>query len=78
MAPWAPLVWKTHEPKQGCTSTLPGEAKTFEFMIGILGMDHVHVCHCFVHRILVGKQGHVYPAVVSHQCHLLQERCLAL
>ena len=37
-------------------------------------MDHVRVCHCLVPRILFGKQGHVHPAVLSHQCHRLQER----
>ena len=27
MAPWSPLVWKSHKLKQGCTSTLAGDAK---------------------------------------------------
>ena len=29
---------------------------------------------CLVPRSLLGKQGHVHPAVLSHQCHRLQER----
>ena len=50
VAPWA------HKLKQGCTSTLAGEAKALSSGLGHFGTDHVHVCHCFL-PVLFGKTG---------------------
>ena len=36
MAPWSPLVWKSHKLEQGCTSTLAGEAKSLSSGLGHL------------------------------------------
>ena len=42
VAPWSPLVWEPHNLKQGCTSTLAGEAKALS-----LGLGHVEwSCAC--------------------------------
>ena len=75
VAPWSPLVWKSHKLKQGCMSTLDSEVKASSS-----GSGHLEWVMCtsatvlLFTRLLFGKQEHVHPAILSHQCHQLQER----
>ena len=48
MAPWSPLVWKSHKLKQGCASTLTGEAK----VLGS-GLGHLEWVKCVVATVLL-------------------------
>ena len=43
--------------------------QSFEHGFGTSGVDHVHVCYCFILRVLSGKQGYVHSTFLSHQCH---------
>ena len=62
VAPWAPQVWKSHKLKQGCTSTLAGEAKA-------LSWDTCNgSCAClplFCSPFCVRKQRHVHSTTLD-------------
>ena len=72
VAPWGTLGMEIARADTRMHVDTGRRGQSFGFIIGTLGMDHAHVCHCFVTRVLFGKQGHVHPAVLSHQCRRLQ------
>ena len=47
VAPWSPLVWKSHKLKQSCTSTLAGEAKALSS-----GLGHLECIMCLFAAVL--------------------------